>query len=240
MTSESTAIMTAAGTPETFPAFPPRSDMQNPIYLHRPAHIASLGRHYGNPETTLVLSEVPVGWRPGQREGIRIPDLIVAFDVDCASIIERWGYAIDVEGKPPDFVLEVASRTTGITDYTEKRIDYERFGIPEYWRFDPSGGRYHDEPLAGDRLVEGRYVPIALEWTDDRHCRGYSAALGLYACWEDGQLRWYDPDGGRYLPTFDDEAARADREAAGREQAEAQIRRLRRQIEDLAGPSADG
>ena len=51
-------------------------------------------------------------------------------------------------------MLEVASPSTGRVDYTDKRRDYERFGILEYWRFDPSGGEYHDAALAGDRLVE--------------------------------------------------------------------------------------
>ena len=254
MTSETTAIMTTAGTLERFPVFQPRSDMQNPIYLHRPAHLASLDIHFGRSQSTLVMGEVPVAWTPGQRDGVRIPDLLVAFHVDPDGIVERRGYAIDIEGKPPDFALEVASASTGKTDYTEKRRDYERYGIAEYWRFDPSGGRYHDEPLAGDRLVEGRYRPIALEWTDDAHCRGYSEALGLYVCWEDGTLRWYDPERGRYLPTFDEETARADRETEARQQeaaarqqetaarqqetearrqAEAEVRRLRRRLEDL-------
>ncbi len=48
------------------------------------------------------MGEVPVAWSAGQREGVRIPDLLIAFGVDRAGIIEQWGYAIDREGKPPD------------------------------------------------------------------------------------------------------------------------------------------
>ena len=44
-----------------FPVFPPRGDMQNPVHLHRPSHLAALSVHFGSPETTLVLGEVPVG-----------------------------------------------------------------------------------------------------------------------------------------------------------------------------------
>ena len=50
--------------------------------------------------------------------------------------------------------------TTGRNDYTRKRDDYAAFGVPEYWRFDPSGGEYHDAPLVGDHLVDGVYHPI--------------------------------------------------------------------------------
>ena len=181
--------------------------MQNPIHLHHPARIASLRLHYGDSETTLVMGEVPIAWSAGQREGIRVSDLLIAFNVDLAGIIDKRGYAIEREGKPPDFALEVASPTTGVKDYTAKRGDYEAYGISEYWRFDASGGLYHDVALAGDRLVDGSYHPIAVEWTDDAHCRGYSQALGVHICWEDGRLRWYDPESGGYLRTFDEASA---------------------------------
>ena len=225
---------------ERFPDFPPRDDMQNPIYLHRPTHIAALDIHFGNSPTTLVMGEVPVSWT-AQREGTRIPDLLIAFNVDRAAILyQQAGYAIDREGKPPDFALEVASPTTGATDITAKRVDYQRFGIPEYWRYDPSGGRYHDAPLAGDRLVDGVYSPIEIEWLAERQCRGFSQILGLYLCWEDGDLRWYNPETGSYLPTLDEETSRADREtlradreAAARRQAEAEAQRLRQRLEEL-------
>ena len=55
-------------------------------------------------------------------------------DCDVALVEEQRGYAINRLGKAPDFVLEVASPTTGRADYTDKRDDYERFGVKEYWR----------------------------------------------------------------------------------------------------------
>ena len=60
-----------------FPVFPPRGDMQNPIYLHLPGHMAALSRHFGSPDTTIVLGKVPVGWNVSRRLGLRIPDLII-------------------------------------------------------------------------------------------------------------------------------------------------------------------
>ena len=222
-----------------FPEFPPRDDMNNPIYLYRPSHIYSLELYLGNPETTIVLGEVPVGWTPGQSAGIRRPDLLIAVNVDRALIIEQWGYAIEQQGKPPDFVMEVASATTGGVDYTDKRRDYAAYGIPEYWRFDPSGGEYHDAALGGDRLAGGSYRPIEIEWLDENRCRGYSDFLGLYVCWEYGELRWYDPRTESYLRTHADEVERADRaeaerdrEAVARREAEAELDRLRRRNED--------
>ena len=223
---------------ERFPELPPRDDMNNPLYLYRPSHIYALELYLGDPETTIVLGEVPVGWTPGQSAGIRRPDLLIADNINRAVIIEQWGYAIEQQGKPPDLALEVASVTTGGVDYTDKRRDYESYGIPEYWRFDPSGGEYHDAALAGDRLVDSAYQPIEIEWLDENRCRGYSDFLGLYVCWEHGELRWYDPRTESYIRTHADEVERADhaeaerdREAAARREAEAELDRLKKRLE---------
>ena len=147
---------------------------------------------------------------------------MVAFNCDVAQAREDNGYSLESQPHPPQFVLEVASKSTGVVDYTEKRVDYARYGVGEYWRFDPTRGEYHDDSLAGDRLVDGRYEPIAIDWRDADHGRGYSAALGLYVCWEREQLRFYDPAQGRYLRTFSESEAERRAEAAGRRRAEAQ------------------
>ena len=121
----------------------------------------------------------------------------------------------------------MASPTTGKVDYTDKRVDYERYEVAEYWRFDPSGGDYHYAALAGDRLVDRVYEPIAVEMLEDGAHRGYSDALGLYVCWDDGRLRFFDPQNESYLRTHDEE--RAERMAAESRVAEleAELRRLR-------------
>ena len=210
-----------ADTLERFPDFPPRDDMQNYLHLNRVSIPEAIEIYLGDSETTLVGEEVPVSMDVTHSQvGVRVPDLLVAFDVDVPGIIERKGYAIRVVGKPPDFALEIASPSTGRNDYTDKRLDYERFGIREYWRFDPTGGEWHDVPLAGDRLVDGRYRPIEIEWSSKDMGRGYSAMLRLYVCWEEGHLRFYDPEWGGYLPTLHEETElranerqRADRNA---------------------------
>ena len=71
-----------AGMLEKFPDFPPRDDMQNSLHLDDPAHQATLRRHFGNSDAIIVLSEIPVRRSPGQQEGHRIPDLLIAFGVD--------------------------------------------------------------------------------------------------------------------------------------------------------------
>ena len=197
-----------------FPEFPPRDDMQNPLHLYVPGYLTTLIRHFGSPDTTLVFSEVPVGHRTSQRRGILIPDLIVAFDVNAQQVMEQSGFAIEDQGKPPDFVLEVASPQTYRNDIGRKRTGYQAYGVREYWRYDGSGGRWYPQSLAGDRLVDGVYQPITIE-SDGVSYWGYSEALGLTVCWEDGKLRWWDSVSGQYLATHAEEAdsREAEREA---------------------------
>ena len=203
-----------------FPEYPPRGDMNNPIFLHEPSHMRSIAIHFGNYESTFVLSEVPISPYATIRRENRKPDLIVTFDCDRDLLIRQKGYSILAQGKPPDFVLEVASESTGVVDYTDKRRDYAACGIPEYWRFDPSGGFFHEVALAGDRLVDGEYQPIDIQVVGERTYRGYSEVLGLWVYWDERQLRWFDPKSERFLRTHDEEYARAELEAYERQRAE--------------------
>ena len=159
----------------------------------------------------------------GDMTGSLAPDCVVAFGVDSPrGIIARNGYVISEVGKPPEFVLEVASRSTGRRDYTVKREGYARYGVAEYWRFDHTGGKFHDAPLAGDTLVDGEYRPLPIHREADGLIWGYSAVLDLDLCWEDGELRLRNPLTGEFLPTPTElQTGRAAAEA-GRTAAETQ------------------
>ena len=240
MTSKATILTQEKGKLERFPEYPPREDMQNWLYLYDSSILTSLTIHFADEPNVTVASEVPVGPGLPVRDDARIPDLLVVRDGDRALMEEQRGYAIDRQGKAPDFVLEVASRSTGRVDYTDKRLDYERFGIAEYWRFDPSGDEYHDAALAGDSLVEGKYEPIAIDTLQEGMLRGYSEALGLYVCWEDGRLRFFDPVTESYLRSHEEDLARAgtaearaEEERAGRVAAESRLAEIELELRRL-------
>ena len=129
------------------------------------------------------------------------PDCVVAFGVDADAIEARNGYVISEVGKPPDFVLEVASRSTGRNDYTVKRVGYAGYNVREYWHFDHTGGRYHRVALWGGVLVDGEYVPVEIVHEPDGLIWGHSEVLGLDLCWDDGEIRFRDPRTGEFLPT---------------------------------------
>ncbi len=216
---------------------PPEREIDESMTNHRQmtytGHCHHLARYLGNEATTLVTADrwIARGPRPGTT-GLRLPDLLVAFDVDPQAYHATRGYLITEQGKPPDFVLEIASPSTGKVDVEEKPADYAGLGILEYWRFDETGDS-HGVRLAGDRLVNGRYAPIPIEELLDGSLQGYSPVLNVYLRWErvqgeQGMLGWYDPETGQHIPTLLDERearlraeARAEQEQAGRLQAEA-------------------
>ena len=169
-----------------------------------------LAKHFGNPATTLLGGDLYLApFPPDDMAGIRYPDMLIAFDVDPEAYHRRNAYIISEQGKPPDFVLEIGSPSTGRVDVVEKRDDYAALGIPEYWRFDETG-QSHGTRLAGDRLVDGVYQPIAIEGPEEDILQGHSAVLNLDLRWEQGQLKWHDPETGCHITTYDDQVARAD------------------------------
>ena len=169
--------------------------------------------------------------------GLFAPDLFVSFNASQESIDKRNGYVISEQGKPPDFVLEIASYASGNLDATVKRAAYAALGIPEYWRFDPTG-EYNGEYLAGDRLVDGCYQPIAIEQLGAELRQGYSHVLDVHLQWHKvnshpyrkGRLDFYDARLDRRLSTMTAELADLYRERARRLAAEARVRELEERL----------
>ena len=92
----------------------------------------------------------------------RRPDLLVAFGVDPAAYGASNGYVVTEQGKPPDFVPEVASASTEEIDVGAKRRDYAALGIPECWRFDETGGAPRGETgwlRFNQRRIRSHYPP---------------------------------------------------------------------------------
>ena len=86
------------------------------------------------------------------------------------------------------------------------------------------------------------YEPVAIHRTEEGHLYVHSQALNLDLCWENGQLRFWDPVSRLYLNTYLEEreariaehgALLAEREA--RIAAEAHVRELQEELSRLRG-----
>ena len=110
------------------------------------------------------------------------PDICVSFDVDLFAIRYKDTYDLWEIGKPPEFVLEVASPSTHRNDLYQKPAIYAYIGVEEYWMFDPTGGDLYGQALAGYRLADGMYEPIEIDVNEHSVESGYSEALDLRLC----------------------------------------------------------
>ena len=224
-------------------------EMTSYDHLHKFGNAHYLALHFGRPDTTLVEADRWIVPSPEfNKARARRPDLLIAFGVSPADYRASNGYIVSEQGKPPDFVLEVASESTAEADVGAKRDYYAELGIPEYWRFDETG-EFHGKRLAGDRLVNGQYQPMLIEELPDGVLQGYSAALNLNLRWDNGQLVWHDPATGRRIVTLDDERqarlseqaradnaeVRANNEQQQRIQAEARLQQLETELDRLRG-----
>ena len=169
------------------------------------------------------------------------PDLFIAFGVDAAAIrVNLPNFWIWETGKVPDFVMEVASPSTAANDLGRKRELYERLGVAEYWRFDPTGGDLYGQPMAGERLVEGRYLTCQLITAADGTIRGRSELLNLDFSRHSGGFDILDPSTGRTIDpmvnvheTLQEALAERDSARARAALAEEEIARLREQLRSI-------
>lgn len=213
------------------------------------ALVTTLRVHYSDQPRTHVNGNTFIYYDQDNPRRSVSPDCYVAFDVDVDIIDHHNNYRIWAMGKPPDFVVEIASFSTADNDLHPKRELYAYIEIGEYWRYDPTpDSRFYGEKLVGERLVNDQWERIPVEPDDEGRPRGYSPALALDLVWEEDILRFYDPAAGEWVKTYEEEhiariaaqeQAEAAREQVSSEQAariaaearaaelEAELRRLR-------------
>ncbi len=119
--------------------------------------------------TALVAWAILVYPEEGNNKNRIASDVLVGLGLGTHN---RSSYFVWEEGKPPDWVLEVASPRKQAEDRGYKRRYYAEMGVPEYWMFDPKGDLYPPgiPRLQGLKLVDGEYRPLESrvvdgEWT---------------------------------------------------------------------------
>lgn len=139
------------------------------------------------------------------------PDYYFAVGIDPETVKHRGIYRTWVQGKPPDFVLEVASPSTARNDETTKRNIYAGMGVPEYWRYDPTDLIIPNQrplyavPLVGEILVDGGYQPLDITAGPEGSIMRYSPALGVSLAVKDKRLMVYDHSMGEFVEEFEEQ-----------------------------------
>jgi Uma2 family endonuclease len=174
--------------------------------------IETLHDRYANDPDVYVSGNLLLFYEEGNRRKHVAPDVFLVRGVPKLPM--RDNYLVWEEGKAPDLVVELTSRTTRREDRKKKRTLYrDVLKVPEYFLFDPNA-EWLKPPLQGYRLAEGDYVsiePVAAHFLP-------SEVLGLHLVRSGYQLRLFDPATGRELLTRRERLAEAE---AMRRQAEA-------------------
>ena len=170
-----------------------------------------------------VASNLLVYYEEGEPSKFVVPDDFVVTDCEPG---RRRTFKIWEEGKAPDVVFEVTSRSTKREDQAFKPQIYARIGVREYFLYDP-GSEYLNPPLQGFRLEKGDYRRIQ----PDEHGALGCERLGITLRLDKGSLVMNDARTGQVLPT-EAEAKEAAREAAEARavELEAEVQRLRERL----------
>jgi Uma2 family endonuclease len=185
---------------------------------------------YADDPQVYVSGDLLLFYEEGNKRKHVAPDVLVAFGVSKAP--QRLHYLLWREGKAPDVVIEVTSKTTRKEDQTKKLVLYrDVLRIPEYFLFDPFND-YLRPSLQGHRLTGDGYIPIELV-----SGRLLSKTLGVFFERSGTDLHVVDATSNHRLLTARERAKRANTRAEQADtraaQSEARNLELQREIEDL-------
>lgn len=150
---------------------------------------------------------------------------------------ERRSWVVWEEGKAPDVVIELLSKSTAAADKNEKKLIYQnQMRVPEYFWYDP----FNPDDWAGFSIQQRVYQPLVPNDRNQLLSESLGLALqqwqgnykGIDAIW----LRWATFEG-ELLPTPEEqERQRAEQERQRADRAESQLLQTARNL--LAGGMA--
>lgn len=160
-------------------------------------------------------------WYPieGDNKTRIAPDVMVAFDRPKG---DRGSYMQWREDNiPPQVVFEILSPGNTLLAMAKKFRFYERYGVEEYYLYDPDKGDFSGWLRSGDHL---EVIDTISGWVSPR--------LGVRFELVEGKLEIYRPDGGRFVSYMELEAQRQQAEQKA-ERLAAKLRELGMNPEDL-------
>ena len=227
-------MVTPTQAPAVAETFYPESDGQ-PVAetdVHRDLMfelITTLREYFRDDPNVYISGNLFLYYQEGNPRQSVAPDVFVVKGIPGH---RRRIYKLWEEGRPPDVVFELTSRSTRGEDLRTKHDLYAQLGVTEYFLFDPLG-EYLQPSFQGHRLDRDHYVP--LRPAEDGSL--WSAVLGLALHVRGERLRLFDPESQRWLPTPQEETA-ARRIAEARVAiVEAELAQLRAQLDERSQSS---
>ena len=147
------------------------------------------------------------------------PDVFVVFGVP--KLPPRRTLKLWEEAQPPTVIFEVSSKQSKLDDLGSKKVLYASLHVSEYFVYDPLH-EYLKPPLQGFRLKGENYVELP---SDAENCL-LSQRLGLKIKLVSNGLTLTDAATGERL-------LRPSEEQQRRREAEAEVERLRRELDKL-------
>ena len=174
----------------------PLAESEHQLFPLTYAHSA-LRSWFEDDPTTWVGADMFLYYEEGVPSSVVAPDVFVVTQTHkrhLRNIFRTW-----VEGRVPELVLEVMSRTSVRRDTVTKYELYERLGVREYWLYDPTEDGVLRPRLRGYILAEGEYSSIEVREVDGKYV-STSEVLGLEFHANAEWFRFFDPVAGEYLP----------------------------------------
>jgi Uma2 family endonuclease len=147
-------------------------------------------------------------WYPveGKPNIVNASDVMVVFGRPKS---DRGSYQQWNEGDiAPQVVFEILSPSNTQDEMERKLLFYERYGVEEYYIYDPDRNRLRGWLRTEDGLD---IIPQMADWLSPR--------LGIRFAWSEEDLEFYRPDGERFL-TYTEIAQRFEEERQRADQAE--------------------
>jgi Uma2 family endonuclease len=155
-----------------------------------------LDLYFQDQPTVYVSGNLLIYYEEGNPKACLSPDVFVVKGIEKR---QRRSYKVWQEGKYPDFVLEITSKSTVNEDQGSKKGLYAFWGVQEYFQYDPTAD-YLEPQLQGFRLLDGNYDPISempLEQPGDYSLS--SQVLGIDLSLKNQELKFFETASGKQL-----------------------------------------
>lgn len=180
-----------------------RDDMPNKVHNRLVDYLIQVLSWLYRSQLHTVEREISFYQTANSDEKPLYPDVFV---LKGQELTQLTSYRLGVTGPPPNVFIEIVSTKTRRTDLEVKPKRYEKWGVAEYFVYDPRPctPKQNEPRLYAWRLVEGKFQPIE----PDNQGRMWSEQLVSWFGSDGAFVRLYDEEGNQRLTQAERLAAR--------------------------------